>query len=158
MLKAVDNDEVIYLTLDAIAGLKRELERLDKVERPQAVHDVAEAQQKGDLSENAEYQEARARLSRIQRRIFNLEERLKRAKPIEKQTGGRVGLGSIVVLKHDGKTKTYTLVGPHEADILRGRISYLSPLGAALLNHVVNDIVQIQTEQGEKEYTILKVI
>ncbi|MBU0540633.1 transcription elongation factor GreA [Patescibacteria group bacterium] len=157
MLRAVDNDEVIFLTPDAIFRLKRERERLDKVERPQAVRDVAEARQKGDLSENAEYQEARARLSRLQSRIFNIDERSKRAKPIEKQTSGRVGLGSTVVLNHGGKKQTYLLVGPHEADILRGRISHLSPLGAALLDHVVNDVVRIQTEQGEKEYTIISV-
>lgn len=137
--------------------MRRTLERLDTRDRPQAVEDVADARQKGDLSENAEYQEARARLSRIQSRIFTLREKLKRARVIQQPTDGTIGLGSTVTLASGGNTATYRIVGPHEADILRNRISHLSPLGAAILNHKTGDRVTIRSENGEKEYDILDV-
>lgn len=156
-LKTVYDEEPVLLTPDGLKRLKTERERLDKVERPQAVQDVYEARQKGDLSENAEYQEARSRLSRLQSRIFNIDEKLKRAKVITKQSSGKIGIGSVVVLQTGGKTKIYSIVGPHEADVLRGRISHLSPLGSELLQHSTGDIIVLHTQQGDTEYKIIEV-
>jgi transcription elongation factor GreA len=156
-LKTVYDEDAVLLTPEGLKRLKSERERLDKIERPQAVQDVYEARQKGDLSENAEYQEARARLSRLQSRIFNIGEKLKRVIPIEKTAAGRIGIGSSVVLIHGDKSKTYQIVSPHEADILRGRLSHLSPLGTALLNHKMGDVVKIKANEMMQEYAITEV-
>ncbi len=156
-MKTVYDEEPVFLTPEGLKRLISERERLDKIERPQAVQDVYEARQKGDLSENAEYQEARARLSRLQSRIFNIGEKLKRVVPIEKIAAGRIGIGSSVVLSHGNKTKRYKIVSSHEADILRGRLSYLSPLGAAMLNRKKGDVVTIKANEKVQEYTIMEV-
>ncbi len=123
------------------------------------MEDLSVAVQKGDLSENAEYQDARARLSRIDGRIFGLKERIKNAIPIEEGVGasGRVRIGSTVVLRAAGQEKTFQILGSHESNPARGRISHLSPLGAALLDHAVGENVTITTPQGETTYEILEV-
>lgn len=147
-------DEPFYLTPEGIRGLERELERLDTVERPQAVQDVSAAVQKGDLSENAEYQEARSRLSRLEGRIFSLRDRLKRAEVIKKKPGGAVDIGSVVVVLVNGAEKTFAIVGPQEVNAATGRISYLSPLGSALMGHTKDQSVRVTTDAGSQEYLI----
>jgi transcription elongation factor GreA len=131
---------------------------LENRQRPQAVKDVSTAVQKGDLSENAEYHEARARLSRTDTRIFNLKEKLKTAVIIEKGSDdGRVKIGSTVVLEVNGKQRTYEILGSLETDPSRNRISHESPLGSALLDHKVGDTVTVKTPSGEVTYAIIEV-
>lgn len=106
--------------------------------------DVSEAVQKGDLSENAEYQEAKARLSRIDGRIFSLKERIKNAIPIvEGEATGRVQLGSTVTLRVNERERSYRVVGPSETNPSQGRISHLSPLGVALIDRAVGESVSV---------------
>lgn len=139
--------------------LEEDLEDLEKRQRPRIVEDLSDARQKGDLSENAEYQDARARLSRIDSRIFSLKERIKNAVVIEQEAGpsGQVRIGSTVVLSVNGRERTYRILGSQETDPSRGRISYLSPLGAALLGRVAGDTVTIKTDAGGRTYRIVKV-
>jgi len=141
------------LTKDGIERLKRTLEELEKLQRPQAVKDVSEAVAKGDLSENAEYQEAKMRLSRIDSRIFSLQQRIKGAIPIEDSPTGHVTMGSTVALDANGKRRVYQIVGPQETNPSRGRISHLSPLGSALMNHVVGDNVTV----NDRSYQIVEI-
>lgn len=146
------------MTAEAVTRARRDLERLETVERKQAVEDLSVALQKGDLSENAEYQEAKGRLGRIDGRIFNLKERLKRATVIEQgSSDGTVRLGSNVMVHVNGQQKTYDIVGPQESNPSRGRISHVSPLGSALIGHTQGDTVTIETPNGPVAYQIIDV-
>jgi len=157
LLKKRDDTGPIYLTGAGIERLKRELVTLEK-EHPEAAEDVYRLAQLGDFSENAEYQEAKYRLRRMNDRMESIKERLKRVVEIaEGSTDGRVQIGSTVKMKVNGKEKIYQIVGPAEVNPARGRISYLSPLGAALLDHAAGDEVPIQTEGGEVKYLIWQV-
>lgn len=157
MLRKQDDDSAVYLTPGAIQRLKEDIVRLEKIERPKIVVDLSHALSLGDFSENAEYQDAKARLSRIDGRIFSLKERLKRAVVIEGGSSDRVGLGSTVTVLVNGKEKTYQIVGPHESNPTRGRISHVSPLGSALRDHNVGDEIELKTENGFVSYQIKKI-
>ena len=158
-LRIRDNDDLtVHLTPSALEHLKKLLIDLGH-ERPQAVEDLRIALQKGDLSENAEYQDAKARLMRIDGRIFSTKEKIKNAVLIEQgpDDSGRVRLGSTVVVSVDGRQKMYSIVGPQESDPAKGRISHVSPLGAALIGHAVGETVTIETENGAVMYGIIEV-
>jgi transcription elongation factor GreA len=158
LLKKRDDEDVVYLTKHGAEGVKRELERLERIERPKAIEDVSVAVKQGDLSENAEYQEAKSRLARTDSRIFSLKERLKRISIIQHDaTSGSVQLGSTVVVETQGIQKTYEIVGPRESNPARGRISHVSPLGAALLHHALGESVNVHTPQGEAPYRIIEI-
>ena len=155
-----DNDEmVVHLTPVAVQRMQDEIIDLEERQMPKAIEDVARAVAQGDLSENAEYKEARPRLSRIQSRIFALKDRLKRVVLIESgaQPSGLVRLGSVVLVEVGGKQKTYHIVGPRESHPAQGRISHLSPLGLALIGHAAGERISFQAPIGEVVYTILEV-
>ena len=136
-----------------------ELENLKTVRRTEIAKNLEYARSLGDLSENAEYQDARARLSRIDGRIFGLQERLKNAILINENAGqsGLAQIGSTVVLRVQGEEKTYQILGSQETNPSRGRISCLSPLGAALLDHVAHESITVNTPQGAIVYEIVDV-
>lgn len=159
LVKRDDRAENNYLTPEGIERLKKTLHDLEKIQRPKIVEDLSFALTLGDFSENAEYQDAKHRLSKIDGRIFGLKERIKHAIPIaqELNADGEIRLGSTVTVFVAGKQKTYQIVGPHESNPARGRISLLSPIGAALLHHVAGDEVPIQTPNGEVLYQIVSV-
>lgn len=150
-------DAVVYLRPEGLKKLERELKRLKEVDEPKAIEDVSVAVQKGDLSENAEYQESRGRLTRIQNRMVKLTERIKRVEVIT--TGADiVNVGSTVVIEAiGGKEKTYEIVGPDEVDPAKGRISYLSPIGSVLLKKKVGDQVVLTVGDKKTEYTIKEI-
>ncbi len=152
-----DDQNVIYLTEDGKRRLERELVDLER-QRPVAVEDVSRSVQMGDLSENAEYQESRHRLSRIQARIFYVTDRLRRVHVIEHdKTADDVRMGCTVTVEVRGETRIYQIVGPSEASPSRGRISNISPLGSELMRHHVGEVITIQTPQGETVYKILEI-
>lgn len=126
--------ETDHLTPEAVDRLHRTLHTLEKIDRPKIVEDLSHALTLGDFSENAEYQDAKARLARIDGRIFGLKERIKNAIVIDRgAANGSIRLGSTVKFNLAGKEKTYEILGPQEANPSRGKISHLSPLGAALI-------------------------
>ena len=145
LLKRTDESAPLYLTADGIQRLETELDRLKRIDRPQAVQDFSRFGELGDRSENAEYQEAKFRLTRIDGRIFSLTERLKRAIPITHTSSNTVKLGSTVVIRRHDKETTYLIVGQQEAHPAKGRLSHLSPLGSALLGRSVGDEVRFET-------------
>ncbi len=151
------SDDVVYLTPEGVEKLKRELERIEKVDLPAALEQMRYALTLGDFSENAEYQEAKPKLARLQGRVLTIKDRLKRAIVTQASDDGRVGLGSRVTVEVNGKERTYQLVGPHEANPSQGRISHVSPVGAALLNRKVGETVRVENESGGTEYRILRV-
>jgi len=152
-----DSEDTVFLTPEGIRRLKDTLRYLEKEERPKIVEDLSFALTLGDFSENAEYQDAKARMARIDGRIFSIKDRLRRTSEIDGTSDGHAHLGSTVVLDIGGKKKTYQIVGPQETNPAQGRISHLSPLGQALLGQRAGDIIRVKTDAGENTYTLVEV-
>lgn len=156
--KYTDNGEPIYLTASGIERLKATLENLEKKELPQAIKDMHQTAEMGDFSENAAYQEAKHRLRRINGRIMSVKDRLQRAQIIKhNKASGFIQIGSYVTLKMDSGPKTYQILGPAETDPKRGRISYLSPLGSALMGHRVSEKIVFSSGGKQTAYEIIDV-
>ena len=158
------NTEPVYLTPEGIKRLERQLERL-KRSLPSVIEETARTAAYGDRSDNAEYKEAKGILRRTHGQIFNIEDQLRRvvAIPAGKDADGKIRIGSTVVIAPamDGETagpkKTVRILGSSEIDPVRGRISHTSPIGAALLGHMRNDVITVQTPRGEQKYRIVEV-
>jgi len=152
----------IPMTKAGADAIKRELKRLKSVERPRIVQEISVARDHGDLSENAEYHAAKDKQSHVEGRIQMLEDRLARAEIIDvgKLSGDKVVFGATVKLADgdSGAQAQYTIVGEHEADLKRGRISITSPIARGLIGKEVGDEVKIRTPGGEREYEILEVL
>lgn len=148
----------LYISRKGLEELKQELEQL-LIQRKEIVIKIKEAREFGDLSENAEYSEAKNKQSFIEGRIAEVEVILKVAKVIDEnnRTGGRVALGSRVKIKIGEGVKEYTLTGSNETNPGTGRISNESPIGQALIGHKRGDIVKIDTPDGVKEYKIVSI-
>lgn len=139
--------------------LTKELDELRTTRRREVAEQLEYARSLGDLSENAEYQEAREMQAAVEERIGKLEHILKTAKIVKAGKSDTVSMGAVVaVQKIGGDDKhTYTIVGAEEADILAGKVSYHSPLGSALLGKKKGDEFSFQTPRGVQKYKILKV-
>lgn len=130
-----------------------------KQERPSLADEVARLAQLGDFSENAEYQDAKHRLRRLNERLLILEDRIKNAIVIraEENAADHVSLGSTVTVEKNGTRLVFQIVGPQETNPSRGRISHVSPLGALLLGARIGETVRLQTGAGETEYKIVAI-
>lgn len=147
-----------YLTESSLKNLKTELETLRNKTIPDIAKRIDEAKQQGDLSENAEYHQAREDMSWTQGRVQELEQLIQNAEIIKKSSNNDVvTIGSTVTVKVNGKTKEYTIVGPQEIDPLKGYISNESPLGQAFLKREVKDKVEVVTPAGKQVYEILTI-
>lgn len=144
------------LTATGLANLKTELEELKITKRPEIVTRIEEALAYGDLSENSEYDDAKNEQAFVEGRISELEEMIATAKVVKSNDGdgGKVTLGTVVKVKHNGSVSTFTIVGSAEADPSKGLISHESPLGEALLGHKVGDQVEFETPKGMTTYTV----
>jgi transcription elongation factor GreA len=145
------------ITAEGKQELETELAGL-KARRGDVAEKISEARDFGDLSENAEYDAAREEQGLLETRIADIEEILQFADIIKSNGKGIIGLGSKVELTSGGKTFTYTVVGPVEADPIEGKISNESPLGLALFSKKVGDTATITTPKGEVTYTVSSVI
>lgn len=141
------------ITQEGRKELEAELEEL-KGRRGEIADKIAEARDYGDLSENAEYDSAREEQGLVETRIAEIEDILQNAEIIKIKSSNKVHVGSTVEVKN-GKTFTYTIVGPVEADPMSGKISNESPLGVALMDKTVGDKATITTPKGEITYTIV---
>jgi len=148
-----------FLTPAAIQRMRDEIERLEKLERPVAAEELRRCAAMGDLSENAAYSYAKGQLRRINGRIDSLKLRVANAIPIEAGDGedGIVRIGSRVVARSNGKETSFEIVGAQETNPLRGRISYLSPIGAAFIGKKTGETVHVATQAGGVEYQIIRV-
>jgi transcription elongation factor GreA len=144
------------ITEDGKKELEIELEAL-KARRGDVADKIAEARDFGDLSENAEYDAAREEQGLLETRIAEIEEIINNADIIKGGSNGLVGLGSKVDLTSGGKTVTYTIVGPVEANPLEGKISNESPIGLALFGRKVGDDATITTPKGSVTYKIASI-
>jgi transcription elongation factor GreA len=149
------------MTAPGLQRLEEELRQLKSVERPGIIRQIAEARTHGDLSENAEYHAARERQSFIEGRIAELEEIVASAEVIDPSTlsGDHVKFGALVRLvdEETEKEANYQIVGVHEADIKRGRLSVSSPLAKALIGKKTGDAVSVPAPGGDRSYEILDV-
>jgi transcription elongation factor GreA len=138
----------------------KELENLKTVRRTEIAENLEYARSLGDLSENAEYQEARELQAATEERIRKLEELVKRAKIV---TDGKkkdvVGFSSVVTIKKEGSgdAHEYTIVGSEEADMRIHKLSHVSPLGSALMGKKKGDTFTFETPNGKQTYTVEKV-
>lgn len=148
-----------HLTRSAIDKLERRLQRLENEDRPRAVSDLAAAREMGDLSENAAYTEAKARLRSVDNRILSIKDRLKHAVVIEggPTTDGRIRIGSRVRLAVNGREREYEILGSQESRPAAGRISFSSPLGAALMGRQAGETVTVNAADRELDYEIAEV-
>ena len=146
------------MTKDGLKKLKDELEHLKITERPDVIKAIAEAREHGDLSENAEYHAAREKQSFIEGRISELENKVLRANVIDTSNldSSKVVFGATVEVTdiNNEKKFTYRIVGTDEADIEKNLISISAPLCKAMMNKKVDDVIEVNTPSGNKEYII----
>jgi len=148
---------VKYFTAPGLEKLKKELDYLERVKRKEVSERLRHTASQGDLKENAGYHAAKEQQGFVEGRIKELKEILSQAKIIEKKGGDQIQIGSFVCLESDEGEKTFQLVGPEEADILQGKISFESPLGGAILKKRKGDVIEIDAPEGKKKYEIVEI-
>jgi transcription elongation factor GreA len=149
--------KLFRLTKDGIAELQREQDNL-VAKRADIADAIKTARELGDLSENAEYQAARAEQDRNETRITEIQHILQNVEIIKAPRGdSKVQLGSKVTLKGSGKSKEFQVVGTVEADPLNGKISDESPIGMALLGKKVGEAVEIKTPAETTTYKVVSI-
>ncbi len=153
--------EIKYFTEEGLQKLKDELERLKSVERPAISQQIAEAREKGDLSENAEYDAAKNAQAMLELKISKLEETLSNARVIDESQidNKKVSILSKVKLNNQktGKTVTYTIVPENEADIKAGKISVNSPIARGLLGKKPGEIAEIEVPAGKLSFEVIDI-
>ena len=153
--------KISYYTAEGLKKLKEELNLLKDIERPRASNAIAEARDKGDLSENAEYDAAKEAQGMLEMRISKLEETLSNARVIDESQldNSKVLVLSKVKIKNkvNGMKMDYTLVADGEADLSLGKISVNSPIGKGLLGKSVGDIAQISVPSGLINFEIIEI-
>ena len=143
------------MTKEGKKKLEDELQDLIHVQRPAITKKIAEAREQGDLSENAEYDAAMYEQGKIEDRIKDIQEILKDAEVVAQDDSGKINIGyTVKLVDEDGEEDEYKIVGSNEVDILNGKISNESPVGAAIIGHVSGDTVTVETEAGSFSYRI----
>jgi transcription elongation factor GreA len=146
-----------YLTQERFNQLKEALQQLKTVKRKDIAERLKRAKELGDLSENAEYSEAREEQSQVEKKIFDLDLMLKQAEVIKKVKGGIVQVGSTIKVKKGTEEFQFTIVGSNEARPEDGFISNVSPLGKSFLDKRVGEKVNIKVPAGDLTYEILAI-
>ena len=149
------------MTEEGLKKLKEELTHLESVERPRVVAAIAEARDKGDLSENAEYDAAKEAQGLLEMRIAQLKDTIANARIIDdsRLNTEEVQLLNRVKIKNvaNGATMEYSIVSETEADLRAGKISIATPIAKALLGHHVGDVVDVQVPAGKMKFEILEI-
>jgi len=149
-----------FITKEKKKELEDELEYLKNTRRQEIAKDLEYAKSLGDLSENAEYHEARGNQAELEERINQIENLLRSAIVVTKRKTDVVEVGSTVVIKKgsDGKKYEFYIVGAEEADLGQNKISHTSPLGSALTGSKKGEVVKVETPKGESVYTVIKIV
>ncbi|MCR4737485.1 MAG: transcription elongation factor GreA [Bacteroidales bacterium] len=154
-------EDVKYYTQEGLDALKRELNELESVERPKISQAIAEARDKGDLSENAEYDAAKEAQGLLELKIANLRNLIAKARILDesKIDISKVLIYSIVKVRNvkNNATMTYTIVPESESDLKAGKISVSSPLAKALIGNSKGDTVTVQAPAGSMDFEILDI-
>ena len=153
------NKNVVYLTQEGLDELKKELDELINIRRPENIQAIKEARSLGDLSENAEYDAARNEQAQIEARIKQLEKMLENVSIIEDVATDKVSIGNTVSIKYvdDDEEDEYKIVGSQEADPFESKISNESPIAQSLFDHKVGDIVTVESPNGSYEVEIINI-
>ena len=153
--------QINYLTAEGYKKLKDELDHMRSVERPAAAAAIAEARDKGDLSENAEYDAAREAQGLLEMRIAQLKDTIANARIIDdsRLNTEEIQLLNRVKIKNvaNGATMEYSIVSETEADLRAGKISIATPIAKALLGHRVGDVVEVQAPAGKMKFEVLEI-
>jgi transcription elongation factor GreA len=153
--------QVSYYTKEGLKKLKDELDHMKSVERPKISQQIAEARDKGDLSENAEYDAAKEAQGLLEMRISKLEEVISNARIVDESqmdTSKALILSKVRIKNHNANMEVvYTLVSESEADLKSGKISVSSPIGKALLGKSVGDVAEVQVPAGNIKLEILEI-
>ncbi|MEM8928597.1 MAG: transcription elongation factor GreA [Bacteroidota bacterium] len=153
--------KISYYTEEGLKKLKEELDHLRDVERPKASQAIAEARDKGDLSENAEYDAAKEAQGLLEMKIAKMEETVANARIIDESqldTSKALVLSTVKIRNQANKMEMkYTLVAESEADLKAGKISVTSPIGKGLLGKSVGDIAEVQVPNGKLKFEILEI-
>lgn len=155
----MSNTKEIYLTEEGLEDLKKELEYLKQVRRPEVINALKDARALGDLSENAEYDAARNEQAEVEGKIVELEAMIEKAVVIKATDKSKVSIGSRVTIKYieDDETEEYTIVGSKEADPFQNRISNESPIAKAIMGSVVGSKVLVDSPNGKYEVEIVEI-
>ena len=153
------SDAQQYLTSEKMQEFTKELIILKTEKRKQVAENLEYAKKLGDLSENAEYHEARQEQAEIEDRINHLENLVKTAMIVDEKHGDVVSIGSTVKVQKEGEkdVREYKIVGSEEADMVHGKVSNLSPLGSALLGKKKGEKVSFTTPKGKAVYTLISI-
>jgi transcription elongation factor GreA len=153
--------KISYYTKEGLEKLKNDLQQLKSKGRADIARQIAEARDKGDLSENAEYDAAKDAQGHLEAKIAQLEDLMASARLLDETTidTSKVSILSKVTIKNkkNGASVTYTLVSEEEADLKAGKISTMSPIGKGLLGKKKGDMAQIQTPAGQMEFEIVNI-
>ena len=152
-------DNKVYLTDEGFLELEEELNELKNVKRPEVIKALKEARALGDLSENADYDAARAEQAQVEGRIQELEKIMENVHIIEKGETDKVSLGTTVKIKYvdDDEIEEYRIVGSKEADPSNNKISNESPIAKAIMNGKVGEIKKVASPNGEYEVEIVEI-
>ncbi len=150
-------DKPVPLTAEGLDKLQRELEELRTVRRTEIAERIKYAKDFGDISENAEYEDAKNEQGMLEGRILVLEKMVRNAVIIEEHHDGIIAVGTTVTVADELGTEVYTIVGPAEVDLTSGRISMESPVGKAVMGHRVDEEVTVQTPAGTRSLRITAV-
>ncbi len=152
-------DNKVYLTDEGFLELEEELNELKNVKRPEVIKALKEARALGDLSENADYDAARAEQAQVEGRIQELEKIMENVHIIEKGETDKVSLGTTVKIKYvdDDEIEEYRIVGSKEADPSNNKISNESPIAKAIMNGKVGEIKKVASPNGEYEVEIVAI-
>ncbi|MDP3244505.1 MAG: transcription elongation factor GreA [bacterium] len=152
----MSNEEQIVLTPEGLEKVKREMSDL-KIKRKEVAGRIESAKALGDLSENAEYQDAKEESAWVEGRILELSNILSRAVVVNNPSNEIVTVGKKVMVENEEGQRIFNIVGANEADPIHGKISSGSPLGMAFLGKRVDDEMEVQTPGGVKYYKIISI-
>jgi transcription elongation factor GreA len=149
----------VIISREGLENLKKELHLLKTVRRKEIAERIKRALEQGDLTENAEYAQAKEEQAFIEGKILELENKIKQAEVIDEfpKVANKVGIGSKITVQFNSLKTFYQIVGSSEAAPSEGKISNESPAGQAFLGHKVGDIVEVKTPGGKVKYKILKI-
>ena len=150
------------ITVLGLQKLQKELEKIKNVKRPKIIAAIAEARGHGDLKENAEYHAAKEQQAQTESRVLEINSVIARANVIDItkiENTGKVVFGSTVTIKDldKGNKNSFKIVGKDEADVSKNLIYFKSPMGKSLIGKQNNDLVNVATPSGEKNYEIIKI-
>lgn len=153
--------QVVYLTEEGLQKLRSELEQLKSVERPAISRMIAEARDKGDLSENAEYDAAKEAQGLLEMKIAKLEDTVAKARIIDESRidTSKVQILNKVTIKNlkTNASMTYTLVAESEANLKEGKLSVGTPIAKALLGKKVGDVVDVEIPSGSVKFEVIEI-